>query len=190
MADAGVFLVETLVGLFGLALLLRFYLQLARAPYRNPVSQFIAAVTDFAVLPARRVVPGLWGADLATLLLAWLVQIVELVLVLQLKGYALGSAAGMAFVAISMLAVVKLIKASVYILMVAVLVEAVLSWVNPRTPVAPVLGALTRPFLRPVQRRLPLLGGVDLSPLFLLIACQLVLMLPVAWLERAVVTLF
>ncbi len=190
MSDALVFLVETLVGLFGLVLLLRFYLQLARAPYRNPVSQFIAAVTNFAVIPARRVVPGLWGADLATLLLAWLVQILELVLVLQLKGYAVGSAAGMAVLAISMLAAVKLVKLSVYILMVAVLIQAVLSWVNPHTPLAPVLDALTRPFLRPIQRRLPLLGGVDLSPLFLLIACQLALMLPVAWLEGAVVSLF
>ncbi len=190
MSNALVFLVETLVGLFGLVLLLRFYLQLARAPYRNPVSQFIAAVTDFAVIPARRVVPGLWGADLATLLLAWLVQILELVLVLQLKGYAVGSAAGMAVLAISMLAVVKLLKLSVYILMVAVLIQAVLSWVNPHTPLAPVLDALTRPFLRPIQRRLPVLGGVDLSPLFLLIACQLALMLPVAWLEGAVVSLF
>lgn len=190
MANAGVFLVETLLGLFGLALLLRFYLQLLRAPYRNPLSQFVVAVTDWAVIPSRRLVPGLWGADLATLLLAWLVQVLELVLLLKLKGYSLGGAAGMAVLGLSFLAAVKLLKASVYILMVAVLVQAVLSWVNPHTPIAPVLNALTRPFLQPIQRRLPVLGGVDLSPLFLLIACQLALMLPVAWLESAVAGLF
>ena len=70
--EAAIFLVETVVGLFSLALLLRFYLQLVRAPYRNPVSQFLCALTDFAVVPARRVVPGLWGMDLASLGLAWL----------------------------------------------------------------------------------------------------------------------
>ena len=66
------FLLETLLGLFVLAVLLRFYLQWAHAPFRNPVSQFIAALTDFAVKPLRRVVPGLFGLDLASLLLAWL----------------------------------------------------------------------------------------------------------------------
>lgn len=96
----------------------------------------------------------------------------------------------MAVLGLSFLAAVKLLKASVYILMVAVLVQAVLSWVNPHTPIAPVLNALTRPFLQPIQRRLPVLGGVDLSPLFLLIACQLALMLPLAWLESAVAGLF
>jgi YggT family protein len=183
LSQALLFLVETVLGLFGLALLMRFYLQLVRAPYRNPLSQFITAITDFAVLPARRIIPGLWGMDLATLALAWLIQFVELFLVRELEGRSLGAMPGLALTGLALLAVVMLFKTSVYILMVAVLVQAVLSWVNPHTPIAPVLDALTRPFLGPIQRRLPPLGGVDLSPLFLLIALQLVLMLPTAWLE-------
>src|SRR5438105_3007583 len=80
---AFIFLIETAAGLFTLALLLRFYLQWARAPQRNPLSDFVNALTNFIVRPARRVIPGLWGLDLASLALAWLVQFVELFAVLQ-----------------------------------------------------------------------------------------------------------
>jgi YggT family protein len=68
------FLLETFFGLFVLALLLRFFLQWLRAPPRNPLSHFLAALTNWIVVPARRVIPGLWGLDLATLLLAWLAE--------------------------------------------------------------------------------------------------------------------
>lgn len=183
LSQALTFLVETVLGLFALTLLLRFYLQLVRAPFRNPISRFVCAATDFAVIPARRVLPGLWGMDLPTLALAWLAQFLDLFLVFQIKSLGLGPSPVILLLGLALLAAVQLFKVSVYILMVAVLVQAVLSWVNPHTPVAPVLDALTRPFLRPIQKRLPLLGGVDLSPLVLIIACQLLLMLPVAWLE-------
>lgn len=183
LSQALTFLVETVLGLFALALLLRFYLQLFRAPYRNPLSRFLCAATDFAVIPARRLVPGLWGMDFATLALAWLAQFLQLFLVLQIKSVGLGPSPVILALGLALLAAVQLFKMSVYILMVAVLIQAVLSWINPHTPAAPVLDALTRPFLRPIQKRLPLLGGVDLSPLVVIIACQLVLMLPVAWLE-------
>lgn len=190
LTQALVFLVETVLGLFALALLLRFYLQLVRAPFRNPLSRFVCAATDFAVIPARRVVPGLWGMDMATLGLAWLTQFLELFLVFQIKGLGLGPSLLLLVLALALLAAVLLFKFSVYILMVAVLVQALLSWVNPRTPVAPALDALTRPFLRPIQKRLPLLGGVDLSPLVLIVACQLLLMLPVAWMEANALRVF
>jgi YggT family protein len=183
LSQALTFLVETVLGLFALALLLRFYLQLFRAPYRNPLSRFLCAATDFAVIPARRLVPGLWGMDFATLALAWLAQFLQLFLVLQIKSVGLGPSPVILALGLALLAAGQLFKMSVYILMVAVLIQAVLSWINPHTPAAPVLDALTRPFLRPIQKRLPLLGGVDLSPLVVIIACQLVLMLPVAWLE-------
>ncbi|HEX6828732.1 MAG TPA: YggT family protein, partial [Burkholderiales bacterium] len=90
LSQALVFLVETVLGLFALTLLLRFYLQLVRAPFRNPISRFVCAATDFAVIPARRLVPGLWGMDLATLALAWLAQSLDLFLVIQIKSLGLG----------------------------------------------------------------------------------------------------
>ena len=81
------------------------------------------------------------------------------------------------------LALVKLLRLTVYIIMGAVFLQAILSWVNPYHPVAPFFEAMTRPFLKPFQRAIPPIGGGDITPVLVLIACQLVLMLPVAWLE-------
>lgn len=190
LTNALIFLVNTVFGLFVVALLLRFYLQWVRASYRNPLSEFLQALTDFMVRPARRIVPGLWGLDLATLALAWLVQLVEVLLVLQIKGYGLGPAAGQAFAAAALLALVLLVKIGLYIVAVAVIVQVVLSWLGPYSPLMPLANSMTRPFLRVFQRRIPPIGNVDLSPLFALVVIQLLLMLPVAWLEAAVSRLF
>ena len=190
LTNALIFLVTTVSGLFVVALLLRFYLQWVRAPIRNPLSMFLQALTDFMVKPARRIVPGLWGLDLATLALAWLVQFAEVLLVLQIKGYGLGPAAGQALAAAALLALVLLIKIGLYIVAVSVIVQVVLSWMGPYSPLMPLANSMTRPFLRVFQRRIPPIGNVDLSPLFALVVIQLLLMLPVAWLEAAVSGLF
>src|SRR5690349_18859405 len=184
-----IFLIETAAGLFTLALLMRFYLQWARAPQRNPFSDFINALTNFAVRPLRRAIPGLWGLDLASLGLAWFIQFLELFLILQLRGYELGIAPAQSLLAMALLAVVMLLRFSLYIIIVVLIAQAVLSWVNPYSPVSPMLNALARPFLRPVQRMIPPIANVDLSPLFVVIACQLLLMLPVAYLEGSLTRL-
>jgi YggT family protein len=180
------FLLETFLGLFALALLLRFFLQWLRAPVRNPLSYFLAALTDWIVLPARRVVPGLWGLDLSTLLLAWVTEIALILATYWLKGSGLGPAVGVSVVLIGFLALVQLVKLSLWILMIAVIVQAVLSWVSPFSPAMPLLNSLVRPFLRVFQKRVPPVGNVDLSPLFVLVVCQLLLM-AIAWLESAAV---
>jgi len=190
LTNALIFLVNTVLGLFVVALLLRFYLQWARAPYRNPLSEFLQAVTDFMVRPARRLVPGLWGLDLATLVLAWLVQLAEILLVMQIKGYGLGPAAGESLAMAALLALVMLLKVGLYVVMFAIIVQVVLSWVSPYSPLMPLANSLTRPFLRVFQRRVPPIGNVDLSPLFVLVVIQLLLMLPVAWLESVVGRIF
>jgi YggT family protein len=190
LTNALIFLVNTLFGLFVVALLLRFYLQWVRAPFRNPLSLFLQALTDFMVRPARRLIPGLWGLDLSTLALAWLVQLMEILLVLQIKGYGLGPAAGQAFAAAALLALVMLVKIGLYIVAIAVIVQVVLSWLGPYSPLMPLANSMTRPFLRVFQRRVPPIGNVDLSPLFVLVVIQLLVMLPVAWLEAAVSRLF
>jgi len=189
LSGALIFLVETAFGLFVIALLLRFYLQWARAPYRNPLSQFLQALTDFMVRPARRVVPGLWGLDLATLALAWLIQLAELFIVMQLRGYQFGPDAGMAFAVLVLLALAVLARFGLYIAMAAVIAQVVLSWVGPYSPLMPLLNTMTRPFLRVFQRRVPPIGNVDLSPLFVVVIIQLLLMLPVAWAEAALARL-
>lgn len=189
LSGATLFLVNLVFGLFTVALLLRFYLQWARAPYRNPLSEFLHALTDFMVRPARRVIPGFWGLDLATLALAWLAQCLNLFLELQLRGYQAGPQAGLAFVGLIAMAAVAILKTGIYIVMVVVIVQAVLSWISPYSPVMPLLNSMTRPFLRVFQRFVPTIGNVDLSPLFVLVVCQLLLMLPVAYLEVSVARL-
>lgn len=190
IAAAIIFLISTACGIFSVALLLRVYLQWVRAAYRNPLSDFLAALTDFMVRPARRVIPGLWGIDFASLVLAWLIQLVELVLVVQIKNYEPAVSFGTAAAGMALLAAVMVLKLALYIVMVVVLVQALMSWINPYSPLAPLLGAMSRPFLRVFQKRIPPIGNVDLSPLFVIIVCQLLLMLPVAYLEAATLRLF
>ncbi len=183
LAQTLIFLITTLGDLFVFALLLRFLLQWLRAPARNWLSEFVAALTNFIVRPARRVIPGLWGLDLATLMLAWLTAAAQLWLVLQVKGYELGSAVGVALAALAALAALQIVRLAIYVMMFAVIVQAVLSWVRPDSPFASALAALTRPFLRPLQRVVPLIANVDITPLIAWLLCQLLLTVPVAWLE-------
>lgn len=189
LTGALIFLVETAFGLFVIALLLRFYMQWVRAPYRNPLSEFLQALTNFMVRPARRLVPGLLGLDLATLVLAWLIQLAEIYIVMQLRGYQSGPDAGVAVAGFMGLALVMLLKIGLYIMLVTLLVHVVLSWLSPQSPVMPLLNSLTRPLLRVLQRRIPPIGKVDLSPLFALVIIQLLLMLPVAWAEASLMRL-
>ncbi|MBL0141962.1 MAG: YggT family protein [Betaproteobacteria bacterium] len=181
LIQAIAFVVESIFDLFILSALVRFWMQALRAPARNPLAQFTMALTDFAVKPLRRLLPGLWGLDLASLAVAWGAELVLLAILSLLQGVELVS--GAVFSALIFLALVKLLRLTIYIIMGAVLLQALLSWVNPYHPVAPFFEALTRPFLKPFQKAIPPIGGVDITPVLVLIGCQLVLMLPVSWLE-------
>jgi YggT family protein len=181
LRQALAFLIETVFNLFILSALVRFWMQALRAPVRNPLAQFTMALTDFAVKPLRRVLPGFFRLDLASLLVALAAEFVLLVILALLVGTPAGG--GTVLSAILFLAAVRLVRLTLYIIMGAVLLQALLSWVNPYHPVAPFFDALTRPFLKPFQKAVPPIGGVDITPVLVLIACQLVLMLPVAFLE-------
>ncbi len=181
LAQAIAFVVETIFNIFILTALVRFWMQALRAPARNPLAQFTMALTDFAVKPMRRLLPGLFKLDIASLAVAWIGEVVLLAILSLLQGVEIVN--GAALSVILFLALVKLVRLTVYIVMGAVLLQALLSWVNPYHPVAPFFDALARPFLKPFQKAIPPIGGVDITPVLVLIACQLVLMLPVAWLE-------
>jgi len=183
LAQTLIFLVSTVGDFFAFALITRFLLQWVRAPARNQLSEFVAALTNFIVLPARRFIPGLWGLDLATLVLALVTESLKLWLILQIKGVQVGTAVGMALVALLAMAAIHLTQLMVYLVMGALILQAVLSWVNPYSPLAPILNSVTRPFLRPFQQVIPLVANVDLSPLVALLVCQLILAVPLAWLE-------
>jgi YggT family protein len=174
------FVLDALFSLFILAALVRFWMQAFRAPTRNNIAQFSMALTDFAVKPLRRVVPGLLNLDWASLIVAWAAQMVlQVLLVLLLRG----ALTGEVLPVLLFLSLVRLIRLSIYVFMGAIIVQAVLSWVVQNHPMEPFFRAMTRPFLQPFQRAIPPIGGVDITPVLVLIAFQLVLMLPVAWLE-------
>ncbi len=176
------FVLDALIHLFILAVLVRFWMQVFRASTRNPIAQFTIALTDFAVKPLRRLVPGLFKLDLASLLVAWIAEFILQTLLLLLAGASFGENPG-AFSVVLFLALVKLVRLSIYVFMGAIIIGAVLSWVNPHHPVAPFFDAMSRPFLRPLQRVVPPIGGVDITPVLVLIALQLVIMIPVTLLE-------
>lgn len=165
----GVFLVDAVASFFVFMLLARFHFQWLRVPFRNPVGEFVLATTNWMVVPARRAIPGLAGLDLASLFLAWVVQ----GLGLWLQAAILGAEPGVGMIAA--VALVDLLRYSLYILVFAVIVQAVLSWVNPYTPLAPAFDTITRPFLRPLRRYVPPVGNVDLTPLLLLVILYVVL---------------
>jgi YggT family protein len=189
LAQIGQFLIETLFGFFVYLLLLRFYMQWLRAPFRNPIGEFVAALTNWMVLPARRVIPGLFGLDFATLVLAWLAVMLMWLCMLWLRGLALAGASGAALGVLAALGAVELARFSLNLLIGVVIVQAVLSWVNPHTPFAGLFDALTRPFYRVFRRFIPPIGNIDLSPLFVLIIAQ-VLQFPLAALTQSVMRLF
>lgn len=184
------FLLHTILDLFTLALLLRFYLQLTRAPFHNPVSQAVVAVTNFAVKPVRRVIPGIAGVDTSTLLLAFITRCLLEVGSLWLRDFPLLVADNTIWVAILGLAVVGLLKLSIYIFLYAVLLQAILSWINPHTIITPVLDALTRPLLNPLRKRIPTASGFDLTPLVVFIVAQLLLIIMITPLEQQFLRLF
>lgn len=180
------FLIRTLSDLFVLVLLLRFYLQLARLPFRDPLAQFVMAVTNWAVLPTRRLLPSIKSYDTATMAVAWLTSLLAIVAILLLGPLPYNFASPHNWLMLTLLAILTLFSQSLYLLMGAVLVQAIMSWVNPYNPLSTVLGSLTRPFLAPFARAR--VGGVDLSPLILLLIVQVLLMLPVRFLEQTFVS--
>ncbi len=161
VGDAGAFVIETILGLYILIVLLRFMLQWARADFYNPISQFIVTVTNPLLLPLRRFIPGLFGIDLASVVL--------LVALLILKTYLLAWLAGAHpnFFGVFVLAIGELLKLGVYVLMFAIFVRVILSWVAPRSyhPGVNLVVSLSEPLLAPARRLLPALGGLDLSPI-------------------------
>lgn len=182
------FLLETVFGFFVFVLLARFYLQLMRAPFHNPLAQFVTALTNWLVLPARRFIPGLFGADLSSFALAWLIEALLLLLLYLLRGGGFAGGLGTVIGGLLSLSLLELARFSLYLFIGVILIQAVISWINPYAPLAPLFNALTAPFLRPFRRLIPPIGNVDLSPLFALIAAQL-LLIPLEYLTRSVATL-
>ena len=163
---ATVFLIQTLFGFYILAVMLRFLLQCVRADFYNPLVQFLVRITNPPLLPLRRIIPGYRGLDLASVVLAFALQLVEVLLIALLFDRALGVGG------LLLLTVMELFKLLINIYLWGVIIQAVLSWINPDPyhPAARVLAQLTAPLLRPARRLLPPVSGVDLSPMLVVVA--------------------
>ena len=172
-------LVDSIATFLVFLLLARFHFQWLRVPFRNQLGEFMIATTNWIVKPARRVVPGLGGLDLATLLAAWLLQALAWWILESIAGRSPG------IVALLATAFVDLLRYSLYILIITVVLQAVLSWVNPYTSIAPALDAATRPFLRPIRRFVPPVANFDLTPA-VLVLLVLALLIAIGDLRTAV----
>lgn len=176
IANAAIFLLDAVIGFLSVMLLLRFYMQAFRVSFGNQIGTFIVQLTNWLVKPLRRILPGLYGLDLASLLPAYLLQVALLLAVFTLRvgmdEMLLGNLLGL----VLWQGVVATLRLSVYLLIGALILQAVLSWINPYSPVAQPVAQLTRPFLRPIQRIVPPIAGIDLSPLIAILLAQVVLM--------------
>jgi len=181
LADASVFVVETLFSLYIFIVMVRFVLQLVRADFYNPVSQAIVRLTQPPLKTLRRFVPGFAGVDIASIVLLLGLQMLELWLV-QLM---LGGSAGLAGLVV--LSAARLLEVLIYVFMFSILALVVLSWVQPRSynPVIGLLNSLSSPVMRPARRLVPPMGGLDLSPIVAFLALGVALRVVVAPLMHA-----
>ncbi len=176
LSNAGVFLIKTLFGIYEIIILLRFLMQMVRADFYNPISQFVVKATSLPLKPLRRLIPGFAGMDIASLILLLIVIMVELLLLSLITTLPMPSIIGLIA-----LALVELLKLTIYVFIFSVIILAILSWVSPGTynPVANLLFQITAPLMRPVRRMLPPMGGLDLSPMVVIILLYLLILLVV-----------
>ncbi len=164
-------LLEVVTGFLSGACLLRLYMQYQRIPMSarsgNPLGRFVFAMTDWIVLPLRRVLPSIGALDTASLVAAFLLQLAEFGLLWLLAGGAGG------LFAVPILAGFGVLRMAISGMTGIVIVYAVLSWVSTRSVLADVTERLVAPLLMPIRRVLPLVGGIDLSPLALLLILQI-----------------
>jgi len=163
------FLLDVIVGLLGGACLLRLYMQYHRVPFGNPLGRFIFAITDWIVLPLRLIVPSVKRWDLASLIAAWLLVLLKFLLLWLLIGN-LGRIATLPLVSL-----VGLLQLAISGLTALLVVYAVLSWVPGASPMLlDLISRLAEPLVRPFRRFIPLIGGVDLSPLAAIVVLQVI----------------
>ncbi|MFZ7028019.1 YggT family protein [Pseudomonas aeruginosa] len=172
---AAIYILQTLGSLYLLIVLLRFILQLVRADFYNPLSQFIVRATKPLLNPLRRIIPGFGEIDLASLVLAILIQLVLMILILMLMGYGVGGFI-MQLLIWSIIAVTSLF---LKVFFFALIISVILSWVAPGSynPGAQLVNQICEPLLMPFRKLLPNLGGLDISPIFAFLALKLIDML-------------
>lgn len=184
------FLLTTVLNLLTLLFLLRFFMQLFKTPIKNPLAYMVVTLTDFAVKPVRRMIPS-WGKfDLSTLFLALMTQFLLQFCLLWLRGFPFSIAGQSAWLGLIGMSFLGVFKTGLDVFFYAILLQVILSWVNPQTPIASALNSLTKPILGPIQRFLPTAGGIDFSPIVALIFLQMIHVSVVKSFETQLLSLF
>jgi YggT family protein len=165
ISSAIVFVVNAITSLYLLVLLLRFWMPWLRADFRNPLAQGILRFTSPLVIPVRRILPSFGRLDTATVLVAFVIQYLTVLLLLLIMGRTAGIAA------IALTALVKLVVLSINLFVYAIIIRIILSWVSQGgyNPATAIITTLTEPVLRPFRRLIPSMGGFDISPIFAII---------------------
>ncbi|MDH3491286.1 MAG: YggT family protein [Gammaproteobacteria bacterium] len=165
ISSAIVFVINAITSLYLLVLLLRFWMPWLRADFRNPLAQGILRFTSPLVVPVRRIVPSFGRLDTATVLVAFVIQYLTVLLLLLIMGQTAGIAA------IALTALVKLIVLSINLFVYAIFIRIILSWISQGgyNPATAIIATLTEPVLRPFRRLIPPMGGFDISPIFAII---------------------
>ena len=170
------FLLDAVAGFFCTLFLLRFLMQAMRVSFAGQIGDFVVKLTNWAVKPLRRVIPGIAGLDWSSLLAALALQLVLGLLLIGLAGPALHAEPGAVAGMVLWFAIRAVLRQIVYLFIGALILQAVLSWINPYSPLAAPAHQLTRPLLDPIRRVVPTISGIDLSPLVVILLLQVVLM--------------
>lgn len=189
-SSALTFLLTTVFNLLTLLFLLRFFLQLFKAPFNNPLTYMVVSLTDFAVKPARRIIPS-WGKiDLSTLVLALVTQFLLHFSLLWLRDLPLSLVGNAVWISLAGTALLGVFRTALDVFFYAILLQVILSWVNPQSPISSVLNSLTKPILAPIQRIIPVANGMDFSPIVALILIQMINVSVVRTLEQQLLSLY
>lgn len=173
LREAFLFLVSTLFDMYLFLLVIRVLLAYAGANYFDPFTQFIVRCTDFVVKPLRRVIPNMRGIEISTLVLILALEFVKYLLIAALNTDSL-SVPGLLIMGFA-----DMLKIILQTMFYAIILQAILSWVQPGSPINSLLYKITAPIMRPVQRLCPVVGGMDISPIPAIIIIQLLLILVV-----------
>ena len=163
---------QTLAGFFTMMLLVRAVMRFMRISFVGQLGQFVLATTNWAVAPLQRILPNVAGFDLASLIPAWLIEMLLELVMAFLRRSTLGNPANV-IAGLAGLGALELVSTALMLLMGLVIVGAILSWVSPYSPAVPIINHLTKPFLQPFRRIVPPIANVDITPLILLLILQL-----------------
>ena len=172
--QAAYLVTQTLFDIYLFALLLRFLFQVVRADFYNPLSQLVVKVTNPPLKPLRRLIPGLWGIDWACLMICTILGMLKLSLLFWIQLQKMPGPLGLFVWTLG-----DLTKMTLYLFFFSILIQAVLSWVNPygNHPLQALLSQITSPFMRPFRRFIPPIAGFDITPIFAILLIQVMIIL-------------